>query len=204
MTRLLSILILCATVVLNGCGLVRGIQQFDGKIQDVPPSPTVASVSFLSKGLPVYRQGIIVSWGTNINMTIWSITSLDTSAFVTLIWTPSSDTNVVSYKLYQGTNSGQYTVTLDASNALSLVAGGLSFGTTYYFAASATDNQGYESVFSNESSYTTPPQPQWQAMTNLTATEVFIPCNWSNPMLLFRTSNTNGILTTNKATPVYL
>lgn len=84
------------------------------------------------------------------------------TATVTLAWNPSAGTNViVNYKLYQGTASGVYTVTNSVGTNLTATVSSLARGTTYFFAATATDNNGLESLYSNEVSYRppTPPSP---------------------------------------------
>ncbi len=75
---------------------------------------------------------------------------------VTLAWQPSSDTNVVGYNLYFGRASGVYTNKISTVNTTNIVVSGLVEGATYYFAATAYDNSGAESPFSNEAVYSVP------------------------------------------------
>ena len=75
---------------------------------------------------------------------------------VTLAWFPSPDTNVVSYNIYYGCSSGNYTNKISAGNATNAVVSGLADGAAYYFAATALDDTGMESPFSNEISYSIP------------------------------------------------
>ena len=75
---------------------------------------------------------------------------------VTVAWDRNTDVQVVGYKVYYGTSSGQYTASVDAGNVTSLVISGLTEGTTYYFAATDYDSNGNESAFSNEISYLVP------------------------------------------------
>ncbi|MGB7746176.1 MAG: fibronectin type III domain-containing protein [Verrucomicrobiia bacterium] len=75
---------------------------------------------------------------------------------VTLAWRPSTDPTVVGYDIFQGTNSGVYTRTLDAGDATNITISGLVAGTTYYFAATTVDGTGMISPFSNEVSYKVP------------------------------------------------
>lgn len=72
---------------------------------------------------------------------------------VTLAWDASAGPTVTGYKVYWGTSPSQYTNTVDAGNNLQVTILGLSFGVTYYFAATAYDATGDESGFSNEISY---------------------------------------------------
>jgi|SRR5450756_353857 len=73
-----------------------------------------------------------------------------------LTWMPSSDPNVVSYRIYSGTASHSYVnqVTVDDANVVTL--SGLADGVTYYLTATAIDGAGIESSFSDELVYTTP------------------------------------------------
>jgi hypothetical protein len=75
---------------------------------------------------------------------------------VTLAWNPSLDTNVVGYNIYYGGASGDYTNKINAGNATNISISGLVAGSAYYFAASAYDKFGQESVYSPEISYTVP------------------------------------------------
>ena len=73
---------------------------------------------------------------------------------VSLAWGPSPDSTVVGYKMYYGVASRTYTNLVDVGNATSGRIPGLVEGTTYYFAATAYDQPGVESEFSNEVGYT--------------------------------------------------
>jgi DNA-binding CsgD family transcriptional regulator len=75
---------------------------------------------------------------------------------VTLSWGPSLSTNVTGYKVYWGSESGFYTNQLDAGNVLTATVSNLVEGVTYYFVATAYNNAGMESDFSNEASYSVP------------------------------------------------
>jgi len=69
---------------------------------------------------------------------------------VTLAWDLDTDPTVVGYKVYVGTASGVYTLNIDAGNVTTFTVTGLQSGTVYYFAVTAYDQFGNESVFSNE------------------------------------------------------
>lgn len=81
---------------------------------------------------------------------------------VNLAWSPSTDSDVVGYKVYHGTASKSYSTSLNVGSATSYTLSGLSAG-TYYFAVTAYDLSGNESGFSNEVSKSissgTPPPP---------------------------------------------
>lgn len=83
---------------------------------------------------------------------------------VTLAWdaptmaldgiTPLTGSNTISgYTVYYGTSSGNYASSADAGNATKYTVTGLSGGTTYYFAVTASNTSG-ESGYSNEVSKT--------------------------------------------------
>lgn len=77
-------------------------------------------------------------------------------AQVTVAWNPSSDSTVKGYKLYWGTQTGQYALLADVGGSTNEVVSNLQAGSTYYFAATSYNAQGVESIYSNEASYAIP------------------------------------------------
>jgi hypothetical protein len=75
---------------------------------------------------------------------------------VTLAWNPSADTNVTGYFVYGGVASQNYTNKVDAGNGTNATISGLVEGTTYFFAVTAYNILGLESIPSNEASYSVP------------------------------------------------
>jgi hypothetical protein len=75
---------------------------------------------------------------------------------VELAWEPSISTNVVAYKIYWGPSADVYTNTVSVGNVTNAFVFPLASGATYYFAATAIDAQGFESIFSNEAIWTSP------------------------------------------------
>ncbi|MGA2867439.1 MAG: MBG domain-containing protein, partial [Verrucomicrobiota bacterium] len=71
-----------------------------------------------------------------------------------MAWDPSADPDVVGYTLYYGVASQTYTNESQVGNVTNATISGLVSGTTYFFAATATDSVGLESEFSNEVTYT--------------------------------------------------
>ena len=69
-----------------------------------------------------------------------------------LSWNPSSDTNVIGYRIYYGPACQSYTNSVTVGNVTNAVITGLADGCTYYFAAKSYDSAGNESEFSNEAS----------------------------------------------------
>jgi hypothetical protein len=72
----------------------------------------------------------------------------------TLMWNPSTATNIASYRVYRSTTPGVYAAALATvqNPATAYVATGLPVGTTYYFTVTAVDSAGNESPHSNEAS----------------------------------------------------
>jgi len=81
--------------------------------------------------------------------------SAQTSQSVTLAWDPSPGTNIASYVVYSGTASGSYSASTSV-NQTQASLGGLQSGQTYFFAVTARNTTGVESVPSNEVSYQVP------------------------------------------------
>ena len=70
---------------------------------------------------------------------------------VDLNWNASSDNQVVGYNAYRSTTSGgPYGLLASAIGGLTYTDGTVQPGVTYYYVVTATDNQGNESVDSNE------------------------------------------------------
>jgi fibronectin type 3 domain-containing protein len=69
-----------------------------------------------------------------------------------LTWTPNTDSDLASYRVYQSTTQGVYgapIATVPAGTA-SHTATGLQVGNTYYFRITAVDSASNESQPSNE------------------------------------------------------
>ena len=67
--------------------------------------------------------------------------------------------NLAGYKLYYGSQSGQYQAPLSVGMTTTYTVTGLPTGQIYYFAVTAYDSSGMESAFSNEVSVTIPTNP---------------------------------------------
>lgn len=79
---------------------------------------------------------------------------------IQLAWNANPDPTVTGYYIYEGTNSGQYTVKMPAStNNSTLTVSNLLRGVTNYFNITATNSAGLESVFGGEVSYKAPLPP---------------------------------------------
>jgi len=78
------------------------------------------------------------------------------TAEITLSWDRNTEKDIAGYKVLSGTNSRNYTRSIDVGNTNSCAISGLQEGITYYFAAIAYNTSGLESGFSNEVSYRVP------------------------------------------------
>jgi hypothetical protein len=72
------------------------------------------------------------------------------AADVNLQWDPSSEPNVVGYRMHYGSASRNYDQIMEVGNCTSCVVRGLEQGLTYYFAVTAVNSESQESGFSNE------------------------------------------------------
>ena len=83
---------------------------------------------------------------------------------VTLAWDRNVETNVVSYSIYWGTNSGQYIRSTNVGNVTTATLANASLPlTNIYFAVTAIDSNGLESEPSNEvwwDNFKQPPKPK--------------------------------------------
>ncbi|HEY0369972.1 MAG TPA: fibronectin type III domain-containing protein [Chthoniobacterales bacterium] len=81
---------------------------------------------------------------------------------VNLAWDPSPSSDVAGYLVQFGTESGNYTQSVDVGSVSAATVPGLTDGTNYYFAVSAYDSNATTSDPSNEVAYLTsgtPPLP---------------------------------------------
>ena len=96
---------------------------------------------------------------------------------VTLAWDASPDVTATGYRVYYGGASGVYTNSATVGNVTNATFSSLPDGATFYFAAVAYNSTGFESDFSNETSYSVPAvgttnqQPTLNAISNVSITE---------------------------------
>lgn len=79
--------------------------------------------------------------------------SATASVSAKLAWMASSDPNVAGYNIYYGAASQKYTNSITVGTVTNAVIGNLLDGVTYFFAATAYDNLGNQSEFSNEAAF---------------------------------------------------
>lgn len=77
-----------------------------------------------------------------------------------MAWDPVSATNLGGYRLYYGTSPGSYLQSpgqgVNMGNTTRYTVTGLAHDTRYYFAVTAYNTAGSESMYSNEDSKDTP------------------------------------------------
>jgi hypothetical protein len=107
---------------------------------------------------------------------------------VQLAWAPDPDPTVVGYNLYYGLASHNYTASLNVGPGVTVYAGGLDAGATYFFAVTAYNADGLESSDSSEVSTTIPlapviiVQPSTQIVQAGAAVTLFIDAIGSPPL----------------------
>jgi fibronectin type 3 domain-containing protein len=94
-----------------------------------------------------------------------------TTDSATLSWTANSESDLAGYNVYQGTTSGSYGPAIDVGNTTIYTAQNLQAGLTYYFATTAYDSSGNESLPSIEVStlISAPPTDTTSPSVTLTA-----------------------------------
>ena len=75
---------------------------------------------------------------------------------VNLAWNQETGASIAGYRLYSGTASQTYTNLFDVGNRSTATVSNLVSGRTYYFAVTAYDLTGIESVYSSEVSFLVP------------------------------------------------
>ncbi len=91
---------------------------------------------------------------------------------VTLAWNANSETDLQGYRVFVGTESGQYSQSYDAGTSLSFPVDDLVLGQTYYFAVTVIGSTGLESLASSELMVTIarPPLPTGSTLASNAAT----------------------------------
>ncbi|MGD9035140.1 MAG: fibronectin type III domain-containing protein [Syntrophobacterales bacterium] len=75
------------------------------------------------------------------------------TASISLEWDANTEQDIVGYKIYYGTSSGEYDTVIDVGNYTSVTIANLEQDQTYYFTATAYDSHGNESGYAAEVSY---------------------------------------------------
>lgn len=83
----------------------------------------------------------------------------ESSTSMTLVWDPDPTANIQDYRIYVGTQSGQYSQNYGSGTLTSIAINQLQVGLTYYFAVVAISITGLESPLSSELVVTLAPPP---------------------------------------------
>ena len=78
------------------------------------------------------------------------------SASVTLMWNPNREGDIAGYRLYYGSDPRVYTNTIDVGNTVTATVSNVPEGIVHYFAVTAYNTAGFESLYSDGVSYRTP------------------------------------------------
>lgn len=81
------------------------------------------------------------------------------SAPVTLMWNPNRERDIAGYRLYYGTDPCAYTDMIDVGNTVTATVSNLPKGIVHFFAVTAYNTAGFESLYSDGVAYpvSTPP-----------------------------------------------
>jgi hypothetical protein len=109
-------------------------------------------VCLLRRGLPCLPAVVMFF----LFLAITCLPGLTHAAVVILEWSPNPEPDLAGYTVYYGESSGVYSCAVDVGNHTSCAISDACFqeGSTYYFAATAYDEYGNESAFSDEVPYT--------------------------------------------------
>lgn len=138
----------------------------------IVPPPVQTNV-FISWNYGTNHSMTAVYFGTDLSQPMTLLANTAATNFVTplsavgffrvasigsvgLAWNASISTNVIAYKLYWSGASRLYSNQFTVGNVTNAPVFPLTPGTTYFFAATAVDALGNESIFSNEMSYSVP------------------------------------------------
>ncbi len=81
-----------------------------------------------------------------LTLLLCGLVQAQSSGTVTLAWDANPESDVTGYRLLYGTTSGDYTQVVDAGNTTTATVTNLVTGTPYFFAATAYNNSGLESL----------------------------------------------------------
>lgn len=109
-----------------------------------------------SEGAATHLAHLAAFFFVVIISVILSSLSVCLAADVTIAWDANPDPAVTGYRVYFGTATRYYTNAVDAGDQTVVIITDLLPGVTYFFAATDYNDEGFESYFSSEISYTVP------------------------------------------------
>nr|NIO20976.1 hypothetical protein [Candidatus Aenigmarchaeota archaeon] len=107
------------------------------------------------------RQSVVSILSVSLLLLVWFPLPLAASS-LTAAWDPNPESDLAGYKVYYGTQSGDYDSVIDVGEVIRYTITGLEPETLYYLALTAYDTSWNESDFSDEVSAITgedPPPP---------------------------------------------
>jgi hypothetical protein len=111
-------------------------------LYDLSPKWETSSLSRLSRWIFIFLTALLIVPLSNPKIVC--------AAQVTLEWDAVNHPLLEGYRVYYGTSSEDYDVTLDVGNWTSCTIADLEEDETYYFAVTAYSTEGEESDYSNE------------------------------------------------------
>lgn len=136
-------------------------------IYSVPATPTAELLISWPVQIGVQKSANLLTWSTNTlsGSTSFRVPNTGGSEFfrvqlpnasATLEWDASLSANATGYKIYSGRTGGFLDFEIDVGLVTIYTLADLEPGGTYYYAVTAYDASGAESLFSNEVAYTVP------------------------------------------------
>jgi hypothetical protein len=96
------------------------------------------------------------------------IATVASAARIHVIWNPNTEPDLAGYRIYHGTESGQYGEPVDVGNVTGHVMEITpEYGATHYFAVTAYDTSGNESGFSPTMGVLVPEPPEVIVMPSI-------------------------------------
>lgn len=138
---------------------------------NLPSPPTVNAQISWSYPDNVRTSTNLIDWTTNREMVTASLSVTNSgirfyqvpvrseTQFITVYWDSSPSPDIISYTVYFGNESRNYTGKVSGIDGNSQLITGLEAGGTYYFTVTATDGTQTESLYANEISITFPLAP---------------------------------------------
>ena len=98
----------------------------------------------------------IIRLSLQLGLLLFSLASAYATESVTLVWDQNPEPDIAGYRVYYGTSSNTYTNQIDVGNAITTTVANLETGSTYFFAVTAYNLAGAESLPSHEIMFPAP------------------------------------------------
>ena len=120
-----------------------------------PPSPALVKAK-AKAGATAKAAALMSALKKKPYTSVWKSPTIKPSQgdrSVVLAWDPNSEPDIMGYRLYWGTATGQYTENTEVLGVVTATAYGLTQGVNYFFAVTAFNTANAESLPSNEVEY---------------------------------------------------